>query len=33
LHGWPLTSRNFGPSSAAGFPMAYFMTLFFKEPL
>ena len=33
LHGWPLTTRNFGPSSAAGFPMAYFMTLFFKEPL
>ncbi len=33
LHGWQLTSCNFGPSSAASSPMAYFMTLFFEGPL
>ena len=33
LHEWQLTSRNFGPSSAAASPMASLLTPFFKEPI
>src|SRR6266403_2987290 len=33
LHGWQLTSCNFGPSSAASSLMASLLTPFFKEPI